>query len=105
MFAAVWWRAAGELRPIERDTHHAGSLKDPARLLFMTMRMLASSAQGTDMNTKPDETTALSDAALDAVSGGIKNDPLTTHTKLVEYGDQIAATKALGAVAEFYVPQ
>lgn len=47
----------------------------------------------------------LSDEALDAVSGGIKNDPQTTATKLLELAPQISATKALGEVAEFYVPQ
>jgi hypothetical protein len=57
------------------------------------------------MNIKPGETTALSDEALDAVSGGIKNDPRTTATKLIELAPEINATKALGAVAEFYVPQ
>jgi hypothetical protein len=57
------------------------------------------------MNTKPIETTALSDDTLEAVSGGIKNDPQTTATKLIELAPQINATKALGEVAEFYVPQ
>ena len=35
----------------------------------------------------------LSDDQLNAVSGGIKNDPLNTHTKIVEMGPQIAAAK------------
>jgi hypothetical protein len=35
--------------------------------------------------------TLLSDDQLNAVSGGTKNDPLTTHTKIVELGPMIAA--------------
>jgi hypothetical protein len=57
------------------------------------------------MATEKADNKPLSDEALDAVSGGIKNDPLTTHTKLIENAPQINATKALGEVAEFYVPQ
>jgi hypothetical protein len=49
--------------------------------------------QETAMNT---QINLLSDDQLNAVSGGIKNDPLTTHTKIVEMGPQIAAAKKLG---------
>jgi hypothetical protein len=57
--------------------------------------------QETDMNTQNVRTSLLSDDELDAVVGGIKNDPPTTHTKLIEFATEIANTKALGPIAEF----
>jgi hypothetical protein len=57
------------------------------------------------MDTKKGETTKpLPDEALDAVSGGIKNDPQTTQTKLIELNNEISATKGLGDKAEFFPP-
>ncbi len=53
------------------------------------------------MNTQNVEINLLSDDELDAVAGGIKNDPPTTHTKLIEFATEIANTKALGPIAEF----
>ena len=47
--------------------------------------------------------TLLSDDQLNAVSGGIKNDPLTTATKLVEFSSQIAAAKGMDTTGGIYV--
>ncbi len=52
------------------------------------------------MNTQID---LLSDDQLNAVSGGIKNDPLNTHMKLVELGPMIAASKGMDTTGGVYV--
>jgi hypothetical protein len=48
------------------------------------------------MNIQQSETNLLSDDELDAVAGGIRNDPLTTAVRIAELAPSIATSKALG---------